>query len=51
MLVTPALRRRGFGRLILARLDARARALGYRRLGLDAAVVQAAAQRLRRSAS
>jgi ribosomal protein S18 acetylase RimI-like enzyme len=44
--VHPAFQRRGFGRLILARLEGRARELGYRRLRLDTAVVQAAAQRL-----
>ena len=50
MRVHPAFQRRGFGRLILARLEQRARELGYRRLRLDTTVVQTAAQRLYESA-
>ena len=46
MHVHPSFQRRGFGRLILARLEARARELGYRRLRLNTTVVQTAAQRL-----
>jgi ribosomal protein S18 acetylase RimI-like enzyme len=49
MRVHPAFQRRGFGRLLLARLEDRARELGYRQLRLDTTVVQTAAQRLYRS--
>jgi ribosomal protein S18 acetylase RimI-like enzyme len=50
MRVHPAYQRRGFGRLMLTRLEDRARELGYRRLRLDTTVMQTAAQRLYRSA-
>jgi GNAT superfamily N-acetyltransferase len=46
MRVHPAFQRRGFARLILARLEQRARELGYRELRLDTTVMQTAAQRL-----
>lgn len=46
MHVHPAFQRRGFGRLILAGLEDRARELGYRQLRLNTNVVQTAAQRL-----
>jgi ribosomal protein S18 acetylase RimI-like enzyme len=46
MLVHPAFQRRGYGRLILTRLEDRAGELGYRRLRLDTMVTQTAAQRL-----
>jgi GNAT superfamily N-acetyltransferase len=46
MRVHPAFQRRGFARLMLARLEDRARELGYRRLMLHTAVIQTAAQRL-----
>jgi GNAT superfamily N-acetyltransferase len=44
MRVHPRSQRQGFGRLILERLEARARELGYRTLCLDTTVGQAAAQ-------
>lgn len=50
MRVHPAFRRRRFGRLMLTRLEDRARELGYGRLRLDTTVMQTAAQRLYRSA-
>ena len=50
MRVHPAFQRRGFGRLVLARLEDRARELGYRRLRLDTTVIQTAAQQLFASA-
>ncbi len=46
MRVHPAFQRRGFARLILARLEDRARQLGYRQLRLDTTVTQTAAQRM-----
>jgi ribosomal protein S18 acetylase RimI-like enzyme len=46
MRVHPGFQRRGFGRLILARLEHRAGELGYRQLRLDTPVVLTAAQRL-----
>jgi ribosomal protein S18 acetylase RimI-like enzyme len=48
--VHPAFQRRGFARLILARLEERARELGFRRLQLDTTVAETAAQRLYQSA-
>jgi ribosomal protein S18 acetylase RimI-like enzyme len=48
--VHPAFQRRGFARLILIRLEDRARELGYRRLQLHTTVIQTAAQRLYQSA-
>lgn len=45
MCVRPAFQRRGFARQTLARLEDRARALGYRRLRLHTTVTQTAAQR------
>jgi ribosomal protein S18 acetylase RimI-like enzyme len=50
MRVHPRFQRRGFGRLILERLEQRAVELGYRRLRLDSSVTQTAAQQLYRSA-
>jgi GNAT superfamily N-acetyltransferase len=50
MRVHPASRRRGFGRMILARLEHRASELGYRRLRLDTPVALTAARRLYESA-
>ena len=50
MRVHPAFQRRGYGRLILARLETRARELGYRKLRLDTTIMQIAAQRLYASA-
>jgi GNAT superfamily N-acetyltransferase len=50
MRVNPAFQRRGYGRLILARLENRARELGYRELRLDTTIMQTAAQRLYASA-
>ena len=50
MRVPPAFERRGFGRLILTRLENRARELGYQQLRLDTTVIQTSAQRLYRSA-
>lgn len=44
--VHPAFQRRGFGRLLVERLEERARELGYRKLRLDTAVKQNAAQGL-----
>lgn len=44
--VHPSFQRRGFARLILIRLEDRARELGYRRLRLHTTVTQTAAQRL-----
>ena len=46
MNVHPAFQRRGFARLLLAGLEARARELGYQELRLDTAITQTAAQRL-----
>jgi ribosomal protein S18 acetylase RimI-like enzyme len=46
MRVHPAFQRRGFGRLILSRLEDRAGELGYRRLRFVTMVTQTAAQRL-----
>jgi ribosomal protein S18 acetylase RimI-like enzyme len=46
MRVHPGFQRRGFGRLILAALEDRARELGYTKLTLDTGVVLTAAQRL-----
>jgi GNAT superfamily N-acetyltransferase len=48
--VHPAFQLRGFGRLILGRLEERARELGYRRLRLDTTVMQTGAQHLYLSA-
>jgi ribosomal protein S18 acetylase RimI-like enzyme len=50
MRVHPAFQRRGFGRVVLDRLEDRARELGFRKLRLDTAVMQTAAQRLYESA-
>ena len=50
MRVHPGFQRRGFGRTILARLEHGAGELGYKRLRLDTAVTQTAAQRLYESA-
>jgi GNAT superfamily N-acetyltransferase len=44
MRVHPQFQRRGYGRLILERLEARARELGYRTVHLDTTVGQTAAQ-------
>jgi ribosomal protein S18 acetylase RimI-like enzyme len=46
MRVHPAFQRRGFGRLILSRLEDRAGELGYRRLRFVTMVTQTPAQRL-----
>jgi GNAT superfamily N-acetyltransferase len=46
MHVHPAFQRRGFGRLLLARLEDRARELGYRQLRLNTTFAQTAAQQL-----
>jgi GNAT superfamily N-acetyltransferase len=46
MRIHPRFQRRGFGRLILERLEASARELGYERLRLDTTVGQAAAKAL-----
>lgn len=46
MRVHPRFQRRGFGRTLLARLEDRARELGYSKLRLDTTVVQTAAQAL-----
>ena len=46
MRVHPAFQRRGFGRVVLAHLEGRARELGYRRLRLDTTVMHTAAQQL-----
>jgi GNAT superfamily N-acetyltransferase len=48
MRVDPAYQRRGFGELILGRLEARARELGVRTLFLDTTVVQTGAEQLYR---
>jgi ribosomal protein S18 acetylase RimI-like enzyme len=48
MRVHPAFQRRGFGELMRARLEARARELGFRTLHLDTTVAQTAAQHLYR---
>jgi ribosomal protein S18 acetylase RimI-like enzyme len=50
MRVHPRFQRRGFGRLVLARLEHRAGALDFRQLRLDTPVVPTAAQRLYESA-
>jgi GNAT superfamily N-acetyltransferase len=50
MRVHPDYQRRGLGRLILQRLEARARALGFRVLQLDTTVDQVAPRRLYESA-
>jgi ribosomal protein S18 acetylase RimI-like enzyme len=50
MRVHPAFQRRGFARLLLTRLEDRARELRYSRLRLDTAVARTAAQRLYQSA-
>lgn len=50
MRVHPAFQRRGFGRLILSRLEERARELGFCKLRLDTTVMQTAAQSLYESA-
>jgi ribosomal protein S18 acetylase RimI-like enzyme len=50
MRVHPAVQRRGFGHLLLERLEERARALGCRVIRLDTTEQQAAAQRLYESA-
>lgn len=50
MRVHPNRQRRGFGRLLLKRLEERARALGYRVIRLDTTEQQTAAQRLYASA-
>jgi GNAT superfamily N-acetyltransferase len=50
MRVHPRFQRRGFGRLILASLEHRARELGYAKLTLDTGVVLTAARRLYESA-
>ncbi len=42
----PAFQRRGFARLLIVRLEDRARELGYRQLRLHAPAIQTAAQRL-----
>ncbi len=44
--VHPAFRRRGFGRLLVDRLEQRARELGYRKLRLDSPVKQTSAHDL-----
>jgi GNAT superfamily N-acetyltransferase len=46
MRVHPRFQRRGFGRAVLARLEDRARQLGYSKLRLDTTVMQTAAQAL-----
>ncbi|HLI91823.1 MAG TPA: GNAT family N-acetyltransferase [Ktedonobacteraceae bacterium] len=46
MRVYPEYQRRGYGQIILSELEARARALGYRVLHLDTAIVQIPAQKL-----
>lgn len=46
MNVHPAFQRRGFGSVLLAGLEVRARELGYRELRLDTAITQTAAQRM-----
>jgi GNAT superfamily N-acetyltransferase len=46
MRVHPRFQRRGYGRTVLARLEDRARALGYSKLRLDTTVAQTAAQAL-----
>jgi GNAT superfamily N-acetyltransferase len=46
MRVHPAYQGRGYGQLILAELEARAQALGYRTLHLDTSILQIPAQRL-----
>jgi ribosomal protein S18 acetylase RimI-like enzyme len=46
MRVHPRFQRRGFGRIVLAHLEDRARVLGYAKLRLDTAVTQTAAQAL-----
>ena len=48
--VHPSFQRRGFARLILSRLEDRARELGYRQLRLHTTVMQTAAQRLYQTA-
>lgn len=48
--VHPAFQRRGFARVILIRLEDRARELGYHQLRLHTTVMQTAAQRLYQSA-
>jgi len=50
MRVHPDFQRRGFGRLILKELEARAQALGYREIRLDTTEEQIAARRLYESA-
>jgi ribosomal protein S18 acetylase RimI-like enzyme len=50
MRVHPAFQRRGFGRAVLAELEHRANALGYRTLRLDTTVAQTPARRLYESA-
>jgi ribosomal protein S18 acetylase RimI-like enzyme len=50
MHVHPAFQGRGFGQLVLARLEARASELGYRELRLDTTIMQTAAQHLYGSA-
>lgn len=50
MRVHPGFQRRGFGRLVLERLEQRAGELGFTKLRLDTTVAQAAAQALYRSA-
>jgi len=50
MRVHPAFQRRRFARLILIRLEQRARELGYRKLRLDTTTMQTAAQHLYASA-
>jgi GNAT superfamily N-acetyltransferase len=46
MRVHPGFQRRGFGRLVLARLEEQASTLGYSKLRLDTTVMQRAAQAL-----
>ena len=46
MRVLPEYQGRGFGQIILTKLEARARALGYKTLHLDTGVVQVPAQKL-----
>ena len=50
MRVHPECQRRGYGRLVLERLERRAAELGYTRLELDTTTLQTAAQRLYASA-
>jgi ribosomal protein S18 acetylase RimI-like enzyme len=50
MRTAPALQGRGYGRRILARLEARAEELGYTRLQLDTTVKQVAARHLYQTA-